>query len=1231
MLMINVLLTCTARVLTLTLILYFSIVGNRVISLTDFTMDLSCEGNVLKCVAWNMRSLQSGSPYLKELMLSNDIIAVSEHGLYNCQLWKVNELHCQFNSIAKSCKTLNDNDCGTKVGHSGVALLWRHGLDQYIKPIAVDSDRICAVELCLPVNQSLIIVSVYLPHKTSSVANFTEEVQILEGLLDQTHETNGIVIMGDINAHFGFEHGTRCWGETSYNGNAFSRFVDRNQLQIMDIGIKAWGPTYTFHSSTTHGGESYVDHVVVSSFLSELVSKCWVYNDCVANTSDHLPIGVWLSLQTNTVGVGTPNPVAAVKECSSALAPAWKRLSSSEIETLYTHPLEVKVSNLLQKYKQILHNDSFSNVKCLEEFLSGLLSSMRETSAENVPLITRKAHLKPYWTQQLTVLSKFQKACWHRWVSAGRPRDKNNKVWVEYKQAKKDFRRSQREEQHRFHLKQIENMCKQAELDQKGFWYVINKARKGKAAKVKPVKGEDGKLLTNPTEIAEDWRKYYENLFKEIEMGQGYDDDFYLAVVKSKEDRIVESLRRPNTITENKITDLEIDKIYKTLKTGKAAGDDGITNEHLKYSGPVARHACNIIFNSMIENEHIPQQFKTGLIVPIPKGGKRDICLKDNSRPITLLPVLYKVFEKILLERLDMWLTNNNIISQLQGAAQPRCSSTDVVVMLKETIAYHTEQGNNVCVVMLDTAKAFDSVWIEGLFYKMFHMGLEGRLWRLLRHSYEGFSCRVVVSGAVSEDLAVQRGVHQGAPLSMRLFQLFNNDLLTNLAKSEPCVGIYDLKTGAPTFADDLAIMTLFKPAMNKLLKQGHKHSVKWRYNFNAKKSHSLCFGRDECSSQKLFLGGEEIENLDGTFHMGVPLHSNDSTLLKLIAHRTDSVQREVNAIMSLGNYHTPLPPLIGKRLYRSICIPKLTYGLETCLLNPGCLTLLERAHCFCVRRLQGLPRQTPVVVPLATLGLPTIESLILYKQMILLYRWLSLPVSCIYKRIAIARIVYHLVGKGEHTGPLLNALKACQKYGLENYIIEGITGNIISLSRWKQLTWEALERDEKSRWKMSTLFYARLSLFKECIVDIDECVWWQLSRQCPAATRVARTVVRLISGEHCLSSNSHRWSRNSPSADGMCPLCSSGEPETISHLLFCCTSLSEKRKAAFQSVLEPMPTAMRLHVLELNENDRGVFLLSGMRVRFTPEWFNIYVSIAKFVSTMYGARNKIVSNTYSR
>ena len=68
----------------------------------------------------------------------------------------------------------------------------------------------------------------------------------------------------------------------------------------------------------------------------------------------------------------------------------------------------------------------------------------------------------------------------------------------------------------------------------------------------------------------------------------------------------------------------------------------------------------------------------------------------------------------------------------MQFAFQKRCSSKDSVLVLNETMHFHNERGNKVYVMFLDVAKAFDSVWQDGLFYKLHKIGLKGKFWKIL-------------------------------------------------------------------------------------------------------------------------------------------------------------------------------------------------------------------------------------------------------------------------------------------------------------------------------------------------------------------------------------------------------------------------------------------------------------------------------------------------------------------
>ena len=116
-------------------------------------------------------------------------------------------------------------------------------------------------------------------------------------------------------------------------------------------------------------------------------------------------------------------------------------------------------------------------------------------------------------------------------------------------------------------------------------------------------------------------------------------------------------------------------------------------------------------------------QFKQGVIVPIPKG-ENDLCCKDNYRGITLLPVISKMFEKCIIQRVEKWAVENNVINAQQGASQAKYSSIHVFWLANEMIAKYREKGNTVYTCTLDTKKAFDTEWQSGLFYKLHKAGL---------------------------------------------------------------------------------------------------------------------------------------------------------------------------------------------------------------------------------------------------------------------------------------------------------------------------------------------------------------------------------------------------------------------------------------------------------------------------------------------------------------------------
>ena len=120
---------------------------------------------------------------------------------------------------------------------------------------------------------------------------------------------------------------------------------------------------------------------------------------------------------------------------------------------------------------------------------------------------------------------------------------------------------------------------------------------------------------------------------------------------------------------------------------------------------------------------YVPAEMKKGVIITLYKGGNKRKDDPDSYRAITLSSVLLKLLERIILTRIQLFDNLNPPIHALQGGLQKNIGCLITSFMLRESIFYASENGSKVYVCFLDVKKAFDCVWHEGLFYKLYHSG----------------------------------------------------------------------------------------------------------------------------------------------------------------------------------------------------------------------------------------------------------------------------------------------------------------------------------------------------------------------------------------------------------------------------------------------------------------------------------------------------------------------------
>ena len=220
----------------------------------------------------------------------------------------------------------------------------------------------------------------------------------------------------------------------------------------------------------------------------------------------------------------------------------------------------------------------------------------------------------------------------------------------------------------------------------------------------------------------------------------------------------------------------EVRKLLKKINVNKALGPDSISPHILKkcasqLAAPLAR-----IFNTCIEQQVWPKLWKKARVVAIHKKNSR--TLVENYRPISLLSIIGKIYEKILTKRLTDHLDNHHLLSLKQFGFRKNRSTADMLLQMTSLWNKSLDKGEYTYVIALDIAGAFDRVWHEGLISKMKCLGIDGELLGLLESYLQDRKLEVVVNGYTSNEYAIKASVPQGSVLGPLFWNIYFDDIL---------------------------------------------------------------------------------------------------------------------------------------------------------------------------------------------------------------------------------------------------------------------------------------------------------------------------------------------------------------------------------------------------------------------------------------------------------------------
>jgi len=649
---------------------------------------------------------------------------------------------------------------GCRDGTAGVGILVSRKWIENVIEVKRVSERILLLRLGIG-KKVINLVSAYAPQVGRAKEEKEQFFAKLSKVVVEVKSDEGLYLCGDLNGHVGEKaegyegvHGGCGYGSRNAEGEMILELAESLDLAVTNTWFRKEDKLKVTYESG--GCRSVIDYVLVRAQERKQVRDTKV-----------IPNEVCLSQHKLLI-------------CVVDMAACMRRNKRTVVRKLKVWKLKEAVKQ--EEFREKLQSRERGEV---EETVEGLWGELKNSLVEATEKVCgrttgRSNHKETWWWTEETKAAVDEKRKLYVIWKKSKDEEDRRQYNIAKCSAKKVIVKAQEVERQKF-VHELESEYN------KGNIFRMAKQITSAGRDVSGgtcVKGKDGKIAVEDSEIRQVWKDYYSNLLNE-------EFDWNREGLET-----VDPVVGPG----EEFTYQEVKAAIALTKNGKAAGPSEVVSDMLKASGVAGAQMVTKLCNAVAKENKIPSDWTKSLMVNVYKG-KGDALECGSYRGIKLIDHVMKVLERVVEKRIRRVVH----IDDMQFGFRPGRGATDAIFIVRQIQEKYLAKSKELWIAFVDLEKAFDRVPRDVVWWALRKVGVEEWLINVIRAMYTGTTTAVRVKGGVSEEFEVKVGVHQGSVLSPLLFTI----VLEALSR--------DFRGGLPLellYADDLALLAETEEAL---------------------------------------------------------------------------------------------------------------------------------------------------------------------------------------------------------------------------------------------------------------------------------------------------------------------------------------------------------------------------------------------------------------------------------